>query len=192
MIDRCALSLHMDKAQRDLIAQWEYEIEFPSFAETRKLARILLSAYAYACTGEISSDGDDDWDSWRNVSETGRLARVFSREERGMEGRWGFGWRVRRGGGRGGGADTRKRGVAEMGKREERREEAEACRRHRHINNTCRLLAPPLAPFRCLPWSPKLITGSDASNLSYPLALFLSPNLSLFLLRWPIFFSLCF
>lgn len=34
---------------------------------------------------EISSDGDDGWDSWRNVSETGRLARVFSREERGME-----------------------------------------------------------------------------------------------------------
>lgn len=67
-----------------------------------------------------------------------------------MEGRVGEGLGGERGAA--GGVDTRKSGVAEMGKREEkRREEAEACRRHRHINNTCRLLAPPLAPFRCLP-----------------------------------------
>lgn len=46
--------------------------------------------HACACPREISSDGDDGWDSWRNVSETGRLARIFSREERGSEG-----WAVR-------------------------------------------------------------------------------------------------
>lgn len=69
---------------------------------------------------EISSDGDDGWDSWRNVSETGRLARVFSREERGMEERVVKVWEEARAGE---GADTRKSRVAEMGKREAKRRE---------------------------------------------------------------------
>lgn len=38
--------------------------------------RILVKR---AYSRKISSDGDDGWDSWRNVSETGRLAWVFSR-----------------------------------------------------------------------------------------------------------------
>lgn len=75
--------------------------------------------HACACSREISSDGDDGWDFWRNVSETGRLARVFSRVESGMKGRVVKVWKESEAGG----ADTRKSGVAEMGKREETREE---------------------------------------------------------------------
>lgn len=73
-------------------------------------------------------------------------------------------------------ADTRKSEVAKMMGRgdkrrgEEKREEAEACRRHRHINNTCRLplfLFSPFVVFHDLR-TYNLITGSDASNLSSP------------------------
>lgn len=73
-------------------------------------------------------------------------------------------------------ADTRKSEVAKMMGRgdkrrgEEKREEVEACRRHRHINNTCRLplfLFSPFVVFHDLR-TYNLITGSDASNLSSP------------------------
>lgn len=72
-----------------------------------------------ACPREISSDGDDGWDSWRNVSETGRLARVFSREERGTEGWAARVWEEAR-------REAQilgRAGVAEVGKREEKRRE---------------------------------------------------------------------
>lgn len=92
------------------------------------LERILLGVYECACSREISSDGerDDGRDSWRNVSETGRLAWVFS-EEQGEPG----GEQDEADGG-----DTRKSGVAETGKREEKREKRQEKRRGRGLPAT--------------------------------------------------------